>query len=152
MSATGGAIGAGVPVAIGAAVAAPDRKVVCMEGDFSLNLCIMSLWTMAKQRADMCVIVMNNGGSQALRMELARVRPGEESQKALDMFMIEDPAPDYVKLAEGYGVSASRATTAEEFYEQFSAAMKKKGPHLIDAHVESIAPIAIKMIRENLVL
>ena len=152
MSSTGGAIGAGVPVAIGAAVAAPDRKVVCMEGDFSLNLCIMSLWTMAKQRADMCVIVMNNGGSQALRMELARVRPGEESQKALDMFMIEDPAPDYVKLAEGYGVSGSRATTAEEFYEQFSAAMKKKGPHLIDAHVESIAPIAIKMIRENLVL
>ena len=56
------------------------------------------------------------------------------------------------KLAEGYGVSASRATTAEEFYEQFSAAMKKKGPHLIDAHVESIAPIAIRMIRENLVL
>ena len=152
MSSTGGAIGAGVPVAIGAAVAAPDRKVVCMEGDFSLNLCIMSLWTMAKQKADMCVIVMNNGGSQALRMELARVRPGEESQKALDMFMIQDPAPDYVKLAEGYGVSASRATTAEEFYEQFSAAMKKKGPYLIDAHVESIAPMAIKMIRENLVL
>ena len=100
----------------------------------------------------MCVIVMNNGGSQALRMELARVRPGEESQKALDMFMIDDPAPDYVKLAEGYGVPGSRANTAEEFYEQFAAAMKTKGPHLIDAHVESIAPVAIKMIRENLVL
>lgn len=151
-SPTGGAIGAGVPVAIGAAVAAPDRKVVCMEGDFSLNLCIMSLWTLAKQQADVCVINMNNGGSQALRMELARVRPGEETQKALDMFMIDGPEPDYVKLAEGYGVPATRAATAEEFHQQFAAAMKTKGPHFIDAHVESIAPATIKMIRENLVL
>jgi acetolactate synthase-1/2/3 large subunit len=149
---TGGAIGAGVPVAIGAALASPDRKVICLEGDFSLNLCVMSLWTLAKQNSDVCVVNLNNGGSQALRMELARVRPGDETKKALDMLLIRDPEPDYVKLAEGYGVSATRATTAEEFHRQFVAAMKKKGPHFIDAHVESVAPATIKMIRENLVL
>ena len=149
---TGGAIGAGVPVAIGAAVAAPHRKVVCLEGDFSLNLIPMSLWTLAKQNADLCVINLNNGGSQALRMELARVRPGEETDKALDMLLIRGPEPDYVKIAEGYGVPASIATTAEEFHQQFAAAMKKKGPLFIDAHVESIAPATIEMIRENLVL
>jgi acetolactate synthase-1/2/3 large subunit len=149
---TGGAIGAGVPVAIGAAVAAPDRKVVCLEGDFSLNLCVMSLWSLAKQNADVCVIALNNGGSQALRMELARVRPGKESKKALDMLMINDPEPDYVKIAEGYGVTATRADSAEEFHNQFVAAMAKKGPHFIDAHVASAAPEVIKMIRENLVL
>ena len=117
-----------------------------------MNLCIMSLWTLAKQKADVCVIILNNGGSQALRMELARVRPGEETQKALDMLLINGPEPDYVKIAEGYGVSATRATTAKEFHQQFVAAMKKKGPHVIDAHVESAAPATIKMIRENLVL
>jgi acetolactate synthase-1/2/3 large subunit len=149
---TGGAIGAGASVAIGASVAAPDRKVICMEGDFSLNLNIMSLWTMAKQNANVCLVILNNGGSQALRMELARVRPGEETEKALDMLLIRGPEIDYVKIAEGNGVSATRATTAEEFHQQFAAAMKKKGPHVIDAQVESAAPATIKMIRDNLVL
>jgi len=149
---TGGAIGAGASVAIGASVAAPDRKVVCLEGDFSLNLNIMSLWTMAKQNSNICLVIMNNGGSQALRMELARVRPGDETDKALDMLLIRDPEIDYVKIAEGNGLSATRATTAEEFHQQFVAAMKKKGPHVIDAQVESAAPATIKMIRDNLVL
>ena len=149
---TGGAIGAGASVAIGASVAAPDHKVVCLEGDFSLNLNIMSLWTMAKQNSNICLVIMNNGGSQALRMELARVRPGDETDKALDMLLIRDPEIDYVKIAEGNGLSATRATTAEEFHQQFAAAMKKKGPHVIDAQVESAAPATIKMIRDNLVL
>jgi len=100
----------------------------------------------------MCVINMNNSGSRALQMELARVRPGDETEKALSMLLIQNPEPDYVKIAEGYGVPASRATTAEEFHEQFVAEMEKKGPHFIDAHVESMAPKTIEMIRENLVL
>ncbi len=139
-------------MACGAAVACPDRKVICLEGDFSLNFCIMALWTMAKQQTDLCVINMNNSGSRALQMELARVRPGDETDKALSMLLIQNPEPDYVKIAEGYGVPGTKATTAEEFHEQFVAAMEKKGPHFIDAHVESMAPATIKMIRDNLVL
>ena len=147
---TGGAIGQGVSTALGVSVACPDRKVICFEGDFSLNFCIMALWTMAKQKCDMCVINLNNTGSRALQMELARVRPGDETDKALSMLLIQDPEPDYVAIAEGYGVPATKATTAEEFHEQFVAAMENKGPHFIDAHVESMAPKTIEMIRENL--
>lgn len=149
---TGGAIGQGVSTALGVSVACPDRKVICFEGDFSLNFCIMALWTMANQQCDMCVVTMNNTGSRSLQMELARVRPGDETDKALSMLLIQNPEPDYVAIAEGYGVSASRAKTAEEFHEQFVAAMNKKGPHFIDAHIESMAPATIKMIRDNLVL
>jgi acetolactate synthase-1/2/3 large subunit len=59
---------------------------------------------------------------------------------------------DYLKLADSMGVKATRANTAEEFHEQFAAAMTKKGPHLIDAQIESSAPATIKLIRDNLVL
>ena len=152
LACTGGAIGNGLPFALGASVACPDRKVICLSGDFSMMMTNMALWSIANQNADMCIINYNNGGSASLEMELARVRPGDASEKSLDMLKIRKPDIDYVQMSQSMGVPASRATTAEEFYSQFAKAMETKGPHLIDAHIESNAPATIKMIRDNLVL
>ncbi len=152
MSCTGGAIGSGVSMACGAAVASPDRKVICLEGDFSFMLGPQALWSIANQNADVCIVNYNNHGSASLEMELARVRPGDASEKSMDMLTIRKPLIDYLQLAASMGVKATRANTAEEFHEQFAAAMANKGPHLIDAQIESSAPATIKLIRDNLVL
>lgn len=152
MSCTGGAIGSGVSMACGAAVACPDRKVVCLEGDFSFMLGPQALWSIANQNADVCIVNYNNHGSASLEMELARVRPGDATEKSMSMLTIRKPLIDYLKLADSMGVKATRANTAEEFHEQFAAAMTKRGPHLIDAQIESSAPATIKLIRDNLVL
>ena len=152
MSCTGGAIGSGVSMAAGAAVACPDRQVICLEGDFSFMLGPQALWSMANQNANVCIVNYNNHGSASLEMELARVRPGDASEKSMDMLTIRKPLIDYLQLAASMGVKATRASTAEEFHEQFSEAMANKGPHLIDAQIESTAPATIKLIRDNLVL
>ncbi len=152
LSCTGGAIGSGVSMACGAAVACPDRKVICLEGDFSFMLGPQALWSIANQNADVCIVNYNNQGSASLEMELARVRPGDATEKSMDMLTIRKPLIDYLHLAASMGVTATRASTAEEFFEQFAAAMAKKGPHLIDAQIESSAPATIKLIRDNLVL
>ena len=131
----GGAIGAGPPVACGVAIAAPDRKVVLLEGDFSLMQGNTALWSMAQHNLDICVINFNNRGSASLTTELARVRRGEAQSKSLEMLDINNPPVDYAAMAESMGVPATRAGTAEEFHEQLAAAMKKKGPHFIDADI-----------------
>jgi acetolactate synthase-1/2/3 large subunit len=131
----GGAIGAGPPVACGVAIAAPDRKVVLLEGDFSLMQGNTALWSMAQHNLDICVVNFNNQGSASLTTELARVRRGEAQPKSMEMLNINNPPVDYAAMAESMGVPATRAGTAEEFHEQFAAAMKEKGPHFIDADI-----------------
>ena len=149
---TGGAIGAGAPIAIGASVACPDRKVVLLDGDWSFMQTNQALWTMAHENLDICIVIYNNKGSRALEMELARVRPGDATPKMMAMLDLKAPDLDWVNMAKGMGVEGSTAKTAEEFYTQFETAMETKGPHLIDARVVSMAPATIKMIRESLVL
>ena len=121
--------------ACGVAIAAPDRKVVLLEGDFSLMQGNTALWSMAQHNLDICVVNFNNQGSASLTTELARVRRGEQQPKSMEMLNINNPPVDYAAMAESMGVPATRAGTAEEFHEQLAAAMKKKGPHFIDADI-----------------
>jgi len=136
---TGGAIGQGMPVATGAAIAAPDRAVLNLEADGSALYTIQSLWTQARERSNITTVVLNNSAYAILRMELARTgasdTPGAASARMLDL---SDPTPDFVHLATGLGVSASRATTAEELADQLTAAYAEPGPHLIEAIVPPI--------------
>lgn len=147
-AATGGQIGSGVPIAAGAAVACPDRKVILLSGDYTLMQGNSALWNLASQNLDVLVVNYNNGGSAALEMELARVRRGEAQDKSLDMVHIRKPHIEYDKMAESMGVPTSVANTAEEFHTQFADAMKAKGPHFIDAKVESMAPMMVAMMRQ----
>lgn len=132
LSLTGGSIGFGLPTAIGAAVACPDRKVVCNHGDGGAMYTIQSLWTMARENLDICVLIFANRKYQILQIELARVGAQTMNKKTMDMLDISNPDIDFVKLSEGMGVPATRANTIEEFNEQYIEAMNTRGPRLIE--------------------
>lgn len=137
LSLTGGSIGYGLPASVGAAIACPDRKVVCLEGDGSAMYTIQALWTMAREELDVCVVIFSNRKYQILQVELARVGAQSMNKKTLDMMDLSNPNLDFVAMAEGMGVKGSRASTAEEFNEQFRRAMKKEGPWLIDVQLDA---------------
>jgi acetolactate synthase I/II/III large subunit len=128
----GGSIGYGLPNGVGAAVAAPDRKVIVLEGDGSGMYTVQALWTMARCGLDVTVVVFANRSYQILRGELAGVGAGEPGRNATDMLMIDRPDLDWVALAKGHGVAGGRATTLEELSHEFARAMADKRPYLIE--------------------
>jgi acetolactate synthase-1/2/3 large subunit len=129
---TGGSIGFGLPNAIGASVACPDRKVICLHGDGGAMYTIQALWTMARENLDVLSIIFSNRKYMILQIELARVGAQTMNKKTLDMMDLTNPELDFVKMSEGMGVAATRATTAEEFNQQVEVAMQQKGPALIE--------------------
>jgi acetolactate synthase-1/2/3 large subunit len=136
---TGGAIGYGIPAAVGAAVAAPDRRVLCLESDGSAMYTISGLWTQARENLNVTTVVYDNGAYDILRIELQRVGAGSApGPKALDLLDLSRPTMDFVKIAEGMGVPARRVSTAEEFADALRASFAEPGPHLIDAVVPSM--------------
>jgi acetolactate synthase-1/2/3 large subunit len=132
---TGGAIGQGLPVAVGAAIAAPERPVVALEADGSALYTISALWTMAREQLDITVVILNNHAYAILQLELTRVGATAAGPKAQSLLDLSNPDLDFVAIAKGFGVPATSATTAEELAAQFSAAIAEPGPHLIDAAV-----------------
>ena len=130
---TGGAIGQGLPVALGAALACPGRKVVALEADGSAMYTPQSLWTMARERLDVTTIVLANRRYRILDIEMQRTGAGAVGPRAGEMIDLTRPAPDWIKLAEGFGVQAVRTANADEFIAAFGAAMREPGPRLIEA-------------------
>ncbi|WP_112774955.1 acetolactate synthase large subunit [Cupriavidus alkaliphilus] len=128
---TGGAIGAGLPLALGAAVAAPGRRVVALQADGSAMYTLQSLWTMAREQLDVTVVLLANRKYAILLGELAGVgaNPGKT---ALDMLDIGNPDLDWVKLASGMGVEGAQATDMEGFADLFRMANARKGPFVIE--------------------
>ena len=132
---TGGAIGQGIPVAAGAAVACPDRKVVCLHGDGGAMYTLQALWTQARESLDVTTVIFANRSYAILNIELSRVGAGEPGPRAISMLDLHNPELDWVKLASGMGVEASRAESVEQFAAQFASAMKHRGPRLIEVVV-----------------
>lgn len=130
---TGGAIGDAMPMAVGAALAAPDRKVIAVSGDGAAMYSLPALWTMAREQLDVATIVCANRTYNILNVELKRVGARNPGPKTLAMLDLHNPELDFVKMAEGMGVEASRATTTHEFAAQFADAMERRGPRLIEA-------------------
>jgi acetolactate synthase-1/2/3 large subunit len=131
----GGSIGLGLPLAVGAAVACPDRKVICLEGDGSAMYTIQALWTMARNQLDVTTIIFANRSYRILNLELARVGAGTAGARAKDMLDLTRPELDFVALAQSMGVAASRPSTAEELCVAFERAMQQKGPQLIECRI-----------------
>jgi acetolactate synthase-1/2/3 large subunit len=129
----GGSIGFSTPVATGAAVACPDRKVICMVGDGSAMYTLQSLWTQARERLDVTTLVFANRSYQILRGEFAGVGAGEPGQRAVDMLTIDRPALDWVALAKGMGVEGRAVHTADDLNAALADANAQKGPRLIEA-------------------
>jgi acetolactate synthase-1/2/3 large subunit len=132
MSLTGGSIGLGIPLATGAAIAAPDRKVICGQGDGGAMYTLQALWTQAREKLDVTNVIFANRSYAILNIELARVGAGNPGPKAISMLDLHNPELDWVKLASGMGVEASRATTIEDFDAQFESAMRGRGPRVIE--------------------
>jgi acetolactate synthase-1/2/3 large subunit len=130
---TGGAIGDGLPMALGAAVACPDRPVIGVQADGSAMYTISALWSYAREQADITTVICNNGSYAILEFELARVGAAGDGERARKLLDLGSPDLDFVALATGMGVPATRATTAEEFADQLDRALAEPGPHLIDA-------------------
>jgi acetolactate synthase-1/2/3 large subunit len=130
---TGGAIGDGLPMSVGAAVACPDRPVILIQADGSAMYTIQALWTQARERLDVTTIVCDNGSYAILEHELSRVGAQGDGERAGRLLDLGGPGLDFVSLATGMGVPATRATTAEELADQLRSALAEPGPHLIDA-------------------
>jgi acetolactate synthase I/II/III large subunit len=130
---TGGAIGIGPPMALGAAVAAKDRKVINLEADGSAMYTLQALWSQARAKSEVVTVIWANRAYAILKGELANVGALNPGRKALDMISLDDPALDWVKLANGMGVPALRAETAEEFASAFRSGLMERGPFLIEA-------------------
>jgi acetolactate synthase-1/2/3 large subunit len=130
---TGGSIGQGLPLAVGAAIACPDRKVICPHGDGGAAYTVQALWTMAREKLDVTTVIFANRSYAILNIELQRVGAIGAGAKALSMLDLHDPEMNWSKIAQGFGVEASRASTSEEFVAQYASAMKQRGPRLIEA-------------------
>jgi acetolactate synthase-1/2/3 large subunit len=131
----GGSIGFSTPVATGAAVACPDRKVICMVGDGSAMYTLQSLWTQAREGLNVTTIVFANRTYQILKGEFAGVDAGEPGQRALNMLNIDRPALDWISLAKGMGVPGSAVDNADNFNKALAEAIAEKGPRLIEVQM-----------------
>jgi acetolactate synthase-1/2/3 large subunit len=132
---TGGAIGYGMPLATGAAIACPDRPVLNLESDGSALYTIQSLWTQAREGLNVTTVLYNNRSYAVLNMELNRVGAGEPGPRAREMLDLTGPDIDFVKIASGLGVDAVRAEDAESFTNELERCLSEPGPHLIEAPV-----------------
>ena len=132
LNVTGGSIGQGLPVATGAALACPDRKVFAMESDGAGMYTLQALWTQARERLDVVTVIFANRAYKILRGELRQMGIATPGPKATAMLDLGDPNLDWVKLAEGMGVPGSRAGTCEEFIDQLRDAIRTPGPRLIE--------------------
>jgi acetolactate synthase-1/2/3 large subunit len=136
---TGGAIGQGLPVAVGAAVASPDRPVFALEADGSAMYTIQSLWTMARENLDVTVVIFNNRSYSILNIELQRVgADAAAGPKAKSQLDLAGPDLDFVQLASGLGVPAERADTAEQLLAALERGGAERGPRLIEVVVPSV--------------
>jgi acetolactate synthase-1/2/3 large subunit len=132
----GGAIGTGLPLAIGAAVACPDRKVVVLESDGSGMYTVQGLWTMARESLNVVTVLFNNRTYEILKGEFRNVGLGEAGGKAKDMLEIGRPDLDWVMLAKAQGVPATRVDTLDALARDLKAAIAEPGPRLIEVMVD----------------
>jgi acetolactate synthase-1/2/3 large subunit len=132
LTSMGGSIGYGLPVAVGAALACPSRKVIALEGDGSAMYTLQALWTMARESLDVTVVVFANRAYQILRGEFANVGAGAPGQRATDMLMLDRPALDWCALARGHGVEAGQARDLGDLARQLQRGLASQGPYLIE--------------------
>jgi acetolactate synthase-1/2/3 large subunit len=131
----GGSIGFSTPVATGAALACPERRVICMTGDGSAMYTLQSLWTHAREGLNVTTIIFANRAYQILRAEYANMGYGEMGPKASAMIDLDRPALDWVALAKGMGAPGQSVATAEDFYRALKNACAEPGPRLIEVCV-----------------
>lgn len=144
---TGGAIGQGLPNAVGAAIACPQRPVIALIGDGTSMYTIQALWTMAREQLNVTTIIFNNASYSILNIELERVGAESVGEKAKSQLDLRGPVLDFARLAQGMGVHGVRVDTAEDLAKAMEYALSMPGPHLIEAMVpESLNGVKRKVL------
>ncbi|MEF8722735.1 MAG: acetolactate synthase large subunit [Candidatus Accumulibacter delftensis] len=128
----GGSIGNGLPLAVGAAVACPQRRVICLEGDGSAMYTLQSLWTMAREKLDVINVIFANRSYAILNIEFERVGVGTPGARALSMLDIGNPALRWTDIARGMGIHSERVESAEAFEAVFRSLLETPGPALVE--------------------
>jgi acetolactate synthase I/II/III large subunit len=128
----GGSIGIGPPLAVGAAVACPGRKVLNLEGDGSAMYTVQALWTQARENLDVTTVIFANRSYAILRYELSQVGAQNVGRKALDMLDLGRPDLDWVSLARGMGVPGAKVDTMDDFNKRLAEGLATPGPYLIE--------------------
>lgn len=131
----GGSIGYATPVATGAALACPDRRVVCMVGDGSAMYTIQSLWTQAREQLNVTTIIFANNSYAILKAEYANMGAGTPTARALSMIDIDKPSIDWLAMARSMGVPAVAVETAEAFHQALVQSAREPGPQLIEVRL-----------------
>ena len=144
---TGGAIGQGLPSAIGVAIACPDRPVLALAGDGAAMYTIQALWTMAREQLNITSIIFNNASYSVLNIEIERVGAVEVGDKAKAQLDLHHPVMNFAQMAQGMGVHGVRASSAEELNKALEYALQQPGPHLIEVMVpESLHGLKRRML------
>jgi acetolactate synthase-1/2/3 large subunit len=135
MTNTGGAIGQGIPCAVGAALAQPDARVICLQSDGSAQYTVQALWTLAREQLNVTVVMCANHRYGILQTELSRAGAQLEQPVIERLTRLDSPRIDWPSLAAGYGVPAARATTVAEFKKTLAHGLQVSGPFLIEAQL-----------------
>lgn len=144
---TGGAIGQGLPNAVGAAIACPDRPVLALIGDGTAMYTNQALWTMAREKLNVTSIIFNNASYSVLNIELERVGAESIGEKAKSQLDLNGPVLNFAQLAQGMGVHGVRVSTAEDLVIAMEYALQHPGPHLIEVVVpESLNGVKRKLL------
>ncbi|MCY3860141.1 MAG: acetolactate synthase large subunit [Gammaproteobacteria bacterium] len=132
---TGGSIGDGGPVAVGAALACPERTVFALLGDGGAMYTLQYLWTAARDNLNIKTVVFSNRQYNILEVEYLRMGVNQVGDRAAALFDLNEPALDWLALAKGQGVPGKKATTSEEFSVALECALASDGPYLIEAEI-----------------
>jgi acetolactate synthase-1/2/3 large subunit len=131
----GGAIGTGLPLAVGASVACPDRKVISLQADGSAMYTVQALWTQAREQLDVTTIILSNRAYAILQGEMTKVGVAEPGRIGRDMMSLDNPPLDWVALAKGMGIEARATDDAATFTKLLGEGIATPGPFLIEALV-----------------
>jgi acetolactate synthase-1/2/3 large subunit len=129
---TGGSIGIAMPLAVGAAVACPDRRVLCLSADGSGMYTPQALWTMAREGLNVTTVVFANRDYTVLKREFSYLAIGNPGPRAAAMFEIGRPDLDWTLLAKGMGVPGYRVNSLDGFGKALRAGLEGEGPTLIE--------------------
>jgi len=135
---TGGAIGQGLPLAVGAAAACPNRPVVAVQADGSSMYTIQALWSMAREGLDVTIVLLNNRAYSILNLELGRVGARRGGRRARAQMDLSQPPIDFVSIARGLGVPAVRPMSAAALVDELNRAFAEPGPHLIEVEIPEV--------------
>lgn len=132
---TGGSIGGGGPVALGAAIAEPDRRTFALLGDGGAMYTIQYLWSAAREKSNLTTVIYSNDQYNILEVEYFRLGNNEVGERAASLFDLGNPSINWVSLSEGFGVPARRVTTTDELNEALEHSINTDGPYLIEAKI-----------------